>query len=39
MSGDGANGTFIIEDGAKPAQTMEALERATECARRDRKDR
>jgi putative ABC transport system permease protein len=25
MSGDGANGTFIIEDGSKPAQTMEAL--------------
>lgn len=25
MSGDGANGTFIIEDGVKPAQTMDAL--------------
>ena len=25
MSGDGANGTFIIEDGSKPAQTMDAL--------------
>jgi putative ABC transport system permease protein len=25
MSGTGANGTFIIEDGSKPAQTMEAL--------------
>ncbi|PYJ09055.1 MAG: permease [Verrucomicrobia bacterium] len=25
MSGMGANGTFIIEDGAKPAQTMAAL--------------
>jgi predicted permease len=25
MSGAGANGTFIIEDGSKPAQTMEAL--------------
>jgi putative ABC transport system permease protein len=25
MSGAGANGTFIIEDGVKPAQTMEAL--------------
>ena len=25
MSGNGANGTFIIEDGSKPAQTMEAL--------------
>lgn len=25
MSGAGANGTFIIEDGGKPAQTMEAL--------------
>ena len=25
MSGDGANGTFIIEDGASPAQTMAAL--------------
>jgi putative ABC transport system permease protein len=25
MSGTGANGTFIIEDGSKPAQTTEAL--------------
>lgn len=25
MSGTGANGTFIIDDGSKPAQTMEAL--------------
>lgn len=25
MSGTGANGTFIIEDGSKPAQTMDAL--------------
>jgi predicted permease len=33
MSGDGANGTFIIEDGANPAQDMDALGRQLDALR------
>ena len=32
MTGMGANGTFIIEDGSKPAETMAALVEATQCS-------